>query len=295
MIILTKPDDVLYNTLQEKLEGVHSFEGYFTAICPYHQSEPVRASLFVYLDGHDFKCKSCEKYGSLEFLNATVSGTKLPTRTLDTVSSSKVPFFKWLKKYGSYEEAANVAHRTALDNPYLVDYLEKRKVGKFIEQGHFGYIDGYFSFPVYSPEGEFVDWVVRTHPRKANVDSKYAVRPHAKGEPPHLYSPSWDRVARLSEVMVPYGLLDAWTLHAAGYAVITTITGQQVNTAMFADIRKKLWIIPDTGEEKSAFKVKSELGWRGGVLLPDYPEGEKDLNGVHMKYGINKVVELIGL
>lgn len=296
-MIITRVDDKLYNSLQEKLQGVHLYDGYFTAICPYHRSEPVRSSLFVYIGGHDFKCRSCGKYGSLEALNAKLSG-KLIGPSPDTVSSktqARVPFMKWLRQYGSFESAANYAYKVAKNNDFLISFFAARKVSECIRVGRFGWIDGYYSFPVYSQDGTFVDWVVRSSPSKKNIDSKYAVKPHEKGEPPHLYCPSWERVENSNTVYVPFGILDSWTVYLAGLASITTITGQMINTSMFSDIRKHIVVIPDYNEEVSARKFVNELGWRGKLLLIDWPDGCKDLNDVHMKYGIEKVKELINV
>ena len=48
----------IYHALQDLLEGVHIYDGYSGAICPYHVSTPVRASLFFYEGGHDFCYRS---------------------------------------------------------------------------------------------------------------------------------------------------------------------------------------------------------------------------------------------
>lgn len=54
-----------------------------------------------------------------------------------------------------------------------------------------------------------------------------------------------------------------------------------------------MYIIPDRGEENNALALQTKLDWRGMLLLLDYPEGTKDLNGIQMKFGLEKVNELV--
>jgi len=42
-------------------------------------------------------------------------------------------------------------------------------------------------------------------------------------------------------------------------------------------------------------ELQTKLDWRGMSLFLQWPEDTKDLNGVHMKYGLDKVKELIEL
>ena len=90
-----------------------------------------------------------------------------------------------------------------------------------------------------------------------------------------------------------YGTLDAWTLVMAGYAGVTGISGQELNFHNLDRFRKPMYIIPDRGEEKNALALQTKLDWRGMLLLLEYPPDTKYLNGIQMKYGLEKVNEII--
>jgi len=49
------------------------------------------------------------------------------------------------------------------------------------------------------------------------------------------------------------------------------------------EYRKQIIILPDKGEEDTARKLASRLGWRGKVLVLDYPDGCKDPNDLLVK------------
>jgi hypothetical protein len=54
-----------------------------------------------------------------------------------------------------------------------------------------------------------------------------------------------------------------------------------------------MFVIPDKNEEKSAQELQTRLGWRCQPLYLSYPDGTKDLNDVHVRYGIDTVSQLI--
>jgi hypothetical protein len=59
---------------------------------------------------------------------------------------------------------------------------------------------------------------------------------------------------------------------------MSTTTGKRLNPQALDNIRKRIIIIPDNGEEKEAQVIASKLGWRGHVLRLQYPVGCKDIN-----------------
>ena len=56
----------LYDTLQEELEDVHLYGGYFSCRCPHPKHADSRPSCMVYEDG--FRCLGCGISGTLEYL-----------------------------------------------------------------------------------------------------------------------------------------------------------------------------------------------------------------------------------
>lgn len=63
---------------------------------------------------------------------------------------------------------------------------------------------------------------------------------------------------------------------------ISSINGKLTNPIGLVDIKKKIIIIPDLGEEKEANILASRLRW-ASVARISYPEGTKDLNDIWMK------------
>jgi hypothetical protein len=98
-----------------------------------------------------------------------------------------------------------------------------------------------------------------------------------------LYVPSWKRCNAKDTIYVTFGIIDAVTLYAAGFASMSTTTGKRINPSAFDNIRKSIIIVPDSGEEQEALKLAAKLGWRGKVLQLDYPDGCKDINDLLWK------------
>ena len=46
----------------------------------------------------------------------------------------------------------------------------------------------------------------------------------------------------------------------------------------FYDVRKPIYLVPDRKAAGAAHDVRRHLGWRGQVLMPDYPSGMSDIN-----------------
>jgi hypothetical protein len=146
---------------------------------------------------------------------------------------------------------------------------------------------------VISPDGQFVDWVLRATPA-IQTNSKYVCRPRKnKQEGFQLYSSDWQRIEESNAVYVPFGLLDMWTLDMCGLATATGLTGKTYQPPWFDGIRKKIYLIPDVGEEDAAHRLKRRLGWRAEVLELEYPDGCKDCNDILMKHDVLEVTKVI--
>lgn len=285
-----KSDLVLQERIAEKCNLV-SWHGreYFSALCVFHQEH--NPSMLVYSDG--FTCKTCGAHGSLKYLWNKVVG-KL--HSVEQPIKKKVglpPWKTWTSKYESYENASEAAHITASEMPSLLGYLKKRCIFEFRNLGKFGYIDGWISFPVFDEFGAICDWTLRPHPNK-KILTHYVVRPrYTANERHHLYVPDWERLKNSDTIYVCFGIIDAWSLYAAGFASCTGISGKQFDPKLLDDFRTRIIIIPDLWEEIDGSKLAHSLGWRGKVLNLDYPDGCKDINDVHCKYGLDALKSLI--
>ena len=65
-----------------------------------------------------------------------------------------------------------------------------------------------------------------------------------------------------------------------GAAAISTTCGMRMDVSYLDDIRKQIIFIPDQGEESEAQKFASKMGWRGKVMICNYPEGAKDVSDI---------------
>jgi hypothetical protein len=103
-----------------------------------------------------------------------------------------------------------------------------------------------------------------------------------------LYVPSWKRIEKKKVVYLTFGIIDAVSLYLMGVASISTTCGMRMDVSYLDQIRKRIIFIPDKGEEDKAQKFASKLGWRGGVMRCNYPEGIKDVNEIFVsKYKDN--------
>ena len=267
------------------LEGFHKYDGYAVAKCVFHGPDN-NPSLMIWDDG--YKCMSCDAVGTIEKLYHEVSG-RIVIRERKYSPAQRI-WYRWEEKFGSVQNTAKIAHRELTQNPELGHYLKQRGIDSQIKSGRLGFLDGFYTFPVQDEYGDVQGLIARASPTIQTKELRYTA---SKDCPTKLYVPNWRKVLKDEYLYLCYGTLDSWTLFMAGYAGITGISGQELNSNNLARFRKPIYIIPDRGEEKNAIQLQTSLGWRGNPLFLDWPEDCKDLNDIHMKYGTEKVIELI--
>jgi DNA primase len=269
--------------LMEKLDSAHYYDaGYIVSICPFHSES--RPSFFIYED--TYRCASCGKWGQTSELAEKLGSLNVYPHH-EPLRYSNNPFSKWLKDHSLYR----ILEISAMNIP--ISYLKERGINSDVQkQLHIGLLDGWITFPIYDDKNKLIGAVARAgedNPSK----SKY-ILPY-KQDPNMLYVPSWKRCILQDTIYLTYGILDAVTLYATGFASMSTTTGKRILPSAFDIIRKKVVIIPDAGEEKEAHRLASKLGWRGKVLLLKYPDGAKDINDLIWKkhYSFEQLKELI--
>jgi DNA primase len=266
---------MLYDELLEKLHG-HKYGGYFTAQCVFHSDS--NPSMFVYEDSGTFRCTSCGARGNLQKLakRLNMPGVRVAQK-VDTVS----PRWKeWGDRWGDLAGIAQHAHQSIKRFPQWGFYFRQRKIDQFYEQGYFGYIDGWATFPVFDEHRKIKNIVLRHCKNKA----RYTIK-HIEDAAPLLYVPNWERVKNSDTVYVPYGIIDAWAFEAIGLASVTGITGKSLSPELLQPLNKNFVIVPDEWEEQEAHNLANRLGWRARVKRLAYPEGVKDPDGVRTKLG----------
>lgn len=278
--------NTLYEKLLEKLEGTE-YSHYFSCCCVFHNDNS--PSMLVFNDGY-FKCQSCGASGNLQKLwdkvNHNLSVSLKPSH------HAILPHWrKWEEKYGDLDGIVHHAYHNLFNFPDYQWYFKKRKIEQFIEQGRFGYLDGWALFPVFDREGKIIDIVCRG--TKSN-QTRYVLHPDNDRESPYLYCPDWDKVKNSEVVYVPFGIIDAWALHGLDKAVVTGTTGKSLRSDLLKELDKRFIIIPDRYEEKDACDLVNSLGWRGELLRIKWPDGTKDTDDVRMKFGNDVLRQFIG-
>lgn len=268
------------------LEQWREYSGHAWSLCPFHPDTRPSFSIWE----HGFKCwsASCGKTGSLEYLYSQVSG-KVVIRE-KTYDPSSWIWSNWNKKFGNYTEIAKFAHHNLLANPQYGNYLVTRGIDGQIKAGMFGYLEGYYIFPIRDQYNQVQGLTARVSPTIQTKNNRYSV---TRDCPVKFYTPNWKRLKASEEIYLCFGTLDVWTLEMLGLAGITGLSGQEFSAKLLDDFRKPIYIIPDLGEENKAIELQVELGWRGMTLQIPWPEDSKDLNDVQTKHGLDTVSSLL--
>ena len=271
--------------ISDYLQDVHKYEGYLMALCEFHDDH--NPSMRVTKDY--YKCMSCGESGRIERLIEKVSGRVIEKKKV--AYNAGFVWNKWLDRFGSVQSISKLAHEFLFFNLQFADYLMSRKFTvDEIRSGKIGLLDSYFTFPIKNECGEVQGIVIRASPTIQTKTNRYSVSPDCQTK---LYIPDWRSVNKSDSIYLCYGTLDAWSLKICGYAGVTGISGQELNPKNLEGFRKPIYIIPDRHEERNALELSAGLGWRGKVLLLDYPEDCKDINDVHRIHGAEMVKQLI--
>lgn len=270
---------ISYSDLLDKLPNAKQYGNYIACTCLWH--DDTNPSLLVYPDG--YRCLSCGARGTISKLLRKLDG--LPEVAARPVSvDSRNPWSGWLRER-TLEEFVSEAYWWITRYPDQgIDLYKRGITRKIITDLHIGWSDGYYIFPIFSMDGTLRSAVARAG---ATVQQESGVRYILpRGSEAGLFVPSWEMVRVQRTVRVPFGIVDAVTLFALGYASATGTVGKNYDPEWFRDIRKSILILPDAGEEDAAYKLAAGLGWRGKVKRLDYPLDCKDPNEILQRHGV---------
>jgi hypothetical protein len=271
--MITSPKDssimITYQDLLSKCSDTHEYGTYFSTRCVFHNDSG--PSLLVFKDGW-FKCLGCNKAGHWKTLWNKLQGQPVQvhaeTRVMFTAPNGS-------SEYLNDEELCYQAHMDLIKFPSLQWGMEMRGLGDSVEIAEIGYHRGWYTIPVRDRDYNFQTVVFRAAP---HVQEATGHRYWCHGKP-MMYVPDWKLLDNMPFVVVVFGMLDALTLNKFRYPVVTATSGKNQFCAEWLDeFRKPVYIIPDKGEEDTAHKLASNLGWRGKVIRLDYPDGIKDCN-----------------
>lgn len=260
--------------IRESLSRASLHGNYLTALCPFHEDN--NPSFFV--NEEYFYCMSCQKGGPTSKLLDILDGN---VHTYEDVPMAKNPFNWWLKKYGTLTEAMVRAYRTGQSFPGQMDYMQDRGItSDSIKRYRLGWMDGWITFPALDKNNR----VTGATARLISGNARY-MTPHGQDKNV-LFVPDWRLNTIFSYLYIVFGIVDALTLAQQGYPVVTTMVGVGVSDPTpYEDFRKPLYVLPDRGEADRGAKLVRNLGWRGKLFTPDWPEGCKDINDVYCRDG----------
>jgi hypothetical protein len=253
------------------LPRARRYEDYIAGICPWHHdSSP---SLLVYEDG--FRCQACGKQGSLKYLYAKLQGKPF------VLSLEKKQRFSW--KLGA-EEIWRRSYDCLQKNPNLDIGIRNRGISRTtIRWLKIGYWQGWYTVPIFDDMGTFLGAVARAGGSIEDNCERFSNSPG----PAKIYYICPRNDLRMPCMFFPFGIFDAISIFDCDFPAATWIAGKSVSASALNFFRGRIIVIPDRGEEREARHLADQLGWRGSVLLLDYPEGAKDPND-YLKLGLHK-------
>jgi hypothetical protein len=252
-----------------KLDRAHEYTKYIAGMCPFVEHH--NQALLVFADGW-FKCLGCGRHGSWEQLWNKLQGQNVVIRPEGKTA------WKGPQVTGNLEDLCYQAHMDLMQFSSYQWYIEQRGLEGRIEINELGYHEGWYTIPVTSEDGNFITAVFRSSPPvQQATDLRYICR-HI----PVPFVPDYNLIRKSDTLFVVYGILDALTLADLRFPVMTSTAGKDTfNPEWLDSYRKKIVIIPDKGEEDTAYGLASQLDFRGRVLNLDFPDGVKDCNGFY--------------
>jgi DNA primase len=166
-----------------------------------------------------------------------------------------------------------------------VDDKAQKKLG-------IGIFENWITFPIRNNRNKIIGAIARAGEGN-NSSAKYVIP--SMQDQNFLYAPSWKRIQKKKVVYLTFGIIDAVSLYLMGAASISTTCGMRMDVSYLDQIRKRIIFIPDKGEEDKAQKFASKLGWRGGVMRCNYPEGFKDVNDIVLSKHKNELLAALDL
>jgi len=261
---------IYYEDFLRLLSNAKDTGKYIVAPCPFHSD--TSPSLLVFKDGW-FHCLAagCARSGTWQTLWNKVKGQPIQVMAEKRVHYGTPRSFL---NGDNREDFAYQAHLDLVHFPTFQWYLEMRGLTDTIDIAQIGYHRGWYTFPVYGPEGEFKSLVFRAAPHVQNATG-YRYWSDYK---PTMYVPDWHLLDHCGYIVVVFGILDALTLNRLRRPVVTPTHGHVFDVNWLSDYRKPIYVIPDKGEERKALGLVSNLGWRGRMVYLDFPKGMKDAN-----------------
>lgn len=255
------------------LQSVREYTNYYSAKCVFHSPDN-HPSLLVYKNGW-FRCLSCGRTGDFYLLQRKLVGWD--SRSM-AIQSERTDWTPQAIRSPDMEEVCVDANRMLIDySDSLSWYLRMRGLEDRIEPQKLGWVNGWYTIPVYNFEDDFRGMIMRAGPHiELASGQRYVTR--CKDS---IYVPDWYLAKTSSYVVVTFGIMDALTLTHLRIPAVSTIYGKTMRVTDLDWARKSIVFFPDQREESAAIFLCNKLGWRGKILQYDYPDNCKDPNDLY--------------
>jgi hypothetical protein len=263
---------MVFDDFKALLHNTHEYDRYIAGDCPWesHKSQ----ALLVFKDGW-FRCLGCNRSGNWMMLWNKLKGQNIILRP-----DNKITWHMPSIAGSDLESLCYQSHMDLMQFESFQWYIKQRGLENRIELNELGYYEGWYTIPVYGENGSFVTAVFRAAPFIQEATGQRYWCKHV----PVPFVPDWIRFNQADGVFVVFGMLDALTLVDMGLPVMTSTSGKDTFNPEWLDkYRKRIYIIPDLGEEHTAHELAASLGWRGRVMKLNFPDGKKDVNGFYEK------------
>jgi DNA primase len=267
---------------QIKVSGGGKF---ILAKCLWHDDN--NPSMIVYHDGF-FICKGCGEQGGWAKLYKRMHEVAGTTPTKPLGGGRLLP--RLPKTLAAQRKLAAEAHAALMGHRSLGWYVQQRHLDHMIAPLGLGWWEGWITIPVRDREGIMQGLVLRATP---NIQRQYNMRfMTPPGQPPQMYVPNWKLLETEPCIFVCYGMFDAPSIAALGFAAATTTAGKDSFRPEWLDAyRKPVYIIGDVGEELAALRPADGLDWRHRRLTLAYPKDVKDPNDFLMTFQEEKLYD----
>lgn len=253
------------------LSNVSKYEGYYLALCPYHDDN--NPSLLVGNDGW-FKCLACGERGTNDKLYKRIYTGKFADLS-ETISDKFLGFTPAVgRSPQDYIQFVRQSRQDLDETPDIQNYWLLRGISREdCALFHLGIHQGaWASVPMYDRN---MDQPLRITLRAFHhtlLDG--GIRYWNSPGKPILFVPRWNLVRAKSKIAVCYGIIDALACNALGYACVTPSSGKDsLKIKWLKELgAKEYYFIPDMGEERTAIKHIRQTGSRASLLKLPYLE-----------------------
>ena len=252
-----------------ELPGAKRYSHSVWVICPFHDDR--KPSLAIYQDYA--RCSACGWHGLPELVFKASQRSTIFDVVDTRADRSELPY---IQRGTDPMTFALRAARRLVNTPVALSYLAGRGIQRSAATRYrIGWYDGWVTVPVLDREENVLNIMFRSGP-SVQPDTRFWQWPGVK---PFMYVPDWKQLEEAHVIFITFGIFDAITCSMLGYPSCTSTIGKDSFNPAWLDLfRVPIVIVPDAGEEGSAVRLASKLGWRGSVLKLKYPDGTKDPN-----------------